>query len=98
MKTAVGEEQVDYLYEHQAEFPGVEIVQIYLRDYPYSSLAAQILGYTGEISPEELKRLRKEATAPATGSARRGSRPPTTRTCAASPGSARSASTRSAGR
>ena len=31
VKTAVGEEQVDYLYEHQAEFPGVRIVQIYLR-------------------------------------------------------------------
>jgi penicillin-binding protein 2 len=60
VKTAVGEEQVDYLYEHKAEFPGVHIAQIYLRGYPYSSLAAQILGYTGEISPEELKRLRKE--------------------------------------
>jgi penicillin-binding protein 2 len=59
VKTAVGEEQVDYLYEHQAEFPGVRIMQIYLRGYPYSSLAAQILGYTGEISPEELKQLRK---------------------------------------
>ena len=60
VKTSVGEEQVDYLYEHQAEFPGVEIVQIYLRDYPYSALAAQVLGYTGEISPEELKRLRRD--------------------------------------
>ncbi len=59
VKTAVGEEQVDYLYEHQSEFPGVEIVQVYLREYPYASLAAQILGYTGEISPEELKQLRR---------------------------------------
>ena len=59
VKSAVGEEQVDYLYEHQSEFPGIRIVQIYLRGYPYSSLAAQILGYTGEISPEELKQLRK---------------------------------------
>ena len=60
VKTAVGEEQVEYLYEHQSDFPGVEVVQIYLRDYPYSSLAAQILGYTGEISPEELERLRSD--------------------------------------
>jgi penicillin-binding protein 2 len=60
VKTAVGEDQVDYLYEHQAEFPGVEIVQVYLRDYAYNALAAQILGYTGEISPEELARLRRE--------------------------------------
>ncbi len=60
VKTAVGEQQVDYLYEHQAEFPGVEIVQIYLRGYPYSALAAQVLGYTGEISPEELDALRRD--------------------------------------
>ncbi len=60
VKTAVREEQVNYLYEHQAEFPGVKIVQTYLRDYSYKSLAAQILGYVGEISPEELKRLRRE--------------------------------------
>jgi penicillin-binding protein 2 len=60
VKTSVREEKVNYLYEHQAEFPGVEIVQVYLRDYEYSALAAQILGYTGEISPEELKRLRRD--------------------------------------
>ena len=44
VKSSVGEEQVNYLYEHQAEFPGVEIVQVYLRDYAYNTLAAQILG------------------------------------------------------
>ncbi len=60
VKTSVGEEQVNYLYEHQAEFPGVEIVQVYLRDYAYEALAAQILGYTGEISPGELERLRRD--------------------------------------
>jgi len=60
VKTSVGEDQVNYLYEHQAEFPGVEIVQIYLRDYAYNALAAHILGYVGEISPEELKRLRRD--------------------------------------
>ena len=60
VKTAVREEQVNYLYEHQAEFPGVKIVQTYLRDYTYQSLAAQILGYVGEISPEELASLRRD--------------------------------------
>ena len=60
VKTSVSEAQVHYLYEHQSEFPGVEISQVYLREYPYKALAAQILGYVGEISPEELKRLRRE--------------------------------------
>ena len=59
VKTSVGEEQVDYLYEHKAEFPGVEVAQVYLRDYRYGTLAAQVLGYTGEISPDELKQLHK---------------------------------------
>jgi penicillin-binding protein 2 len=60
VKTAVGEEQVQYLYEHQSEFPGVEIVQVFLRDYPYNTLAAHLLGNVGEISAEELKRLRRD--------------------------------------
>jgi penicillin-binding protein 2 len=60
VKTSVGEEQVHYLYEHRSEFPGVEIAQIYLRDYEYNSLAAHVLGHVGEISSEELKRMRKD--------------------------------------
>lgn len=55
VKTAVGDDQVDYLLEHQSEFPGLQIQGTSLRSYPYQSLAAQILGYVGEISPDELK-------------------------------------------
>jgi penicillin-binding protein 2 len=60
VKTAVHEDQVQYLYEHQSEFPGVQIQQTYLRHYRYQSLAAQILGYVGEISAAELKRKARE--------------------------------------
>ena len=56
MKTAVGEDQVAYLYEHASEFPGVQIQQTYLRHYPYQSLGAQVLGYVGEVSQGELDR------------------------------------------
>jgi penicillin-binding protein 2 len=59
-KTAVHEDQVMYLEEHRDEFPGVEIVGTYLRDYEYRALGAQVLGYVGEISPEELERLEAE--------------------------------------
>ncbi len=61
VKTAVHEDQVAYLYEHRAEFPGVSIVQTYLRSYEHQALAAQIVGYVGEISAEELDRLRGES-------------------------------------
>ena len=59
VKQGVTEEQVAYLYEHQDEFPGVQIAQTYLRQYPHGALAAQLLGYTGEISAEQLKADRK---------------------------------------
>jgi penicillin-binding protein 2 len=55
VKTAVTEEQVAYLYEHQEDFPGVQIQQTYLRHYPRGSVGAQILGYVGEISAPELE-------------------------------------------
>ncbi len=59
VKTAVGEDQVAYLYEHQADFPGVQIQQTYLRHYPNQALAAQVLGYVGEVSEADLERRPK---------------------------------------
>jgi penicillin-binding protein 2 len=60
VKTAVREDQIMYLYEHRSEFPGVSIDQIFLRDYRFKAIAAQLFGYVGEISAEELKLKRKE--------------------------------------
>jgi penicillin-binding protein 2 len=60
VKTSVGVAQRDYLFEHRSEFPGVEIASVFLRDYQYNTLAAHTLGHVGEISPEELKRLRRD--------------------------------------
>ena len=60
VKTALHEEQVMYLEEHRDEFPGVETTSTYLRDYEYRALAAQLLGYVGEVSSEELERLEGE--------------------------------------
>ncbi|MEJ7566673.1 MAG: penicillin-binding protein 2 [Gaiellaceae bacterium] len=60
IKTAVHEDQVMYLTERVAEFPGVQIVGTYLRDYEHRALAAQILGYVGEISPEELAERKRD--------------------------------------
>jgi penicillin-binding protein 2 len=57
VKTAVHEEQVMYLEEHREAFPGVEIASTYLRDYEFRATAAQLLGYVGEVSQEELDRL-----------------------------------------
>lgn len=44
-----------YFKENSDKFPGVEIVDVFLREYEYGSLAAHILGYTGEIDEDRLK-------------------------------------------
>ncbi len=55
---------VNYLAEHAAQFPGVETPPTYIRHYPYRTLAAQVLGYVGEISSPELKTLAKKGYQP----------------------------------
>ena len=60
VKTGVTYDQVAYLTEHRLDFPGIQIASTYLRHYRYQTLAAQILGYVGEISPQQLKKLGRE--------------------------------------
>jgi penicillin-binding protein 2 len=60
LRVAVHPAKVAYLYEHASEFPGVRIKQTYLRYYNSESLFAQGLGYVGEISEEQLERMRRD--------------------------------------
>ena len=43
-----------YLAEHKANFPGVIEEQTEVREYPHGSMAAQALGYVGELSTQDL--------------------------------------------
>jgi penicillin-binding protein 2 len=59
VQVAVHEEQVDYLAEHNREFPGVQITPTYLRKYNTQALLAHVLGYVGEVSPAQLAAYKK---------------------------------------
>lgn len=58
------QDQIFYLREHNAQFPGVRLAHSYLRKYPYQSLGAQVLGYVGQISAEEYKTMRSRGYQP----------------------------------
>ncbi len=90
VREAVRDDKVRFLLEHQAQFPGVEISEVELRRYEKGNLgrAAPRLRVR-DLRPTSSPSSRSRATRPATGSARSGSSPPTTATCAASPASAR---------
>ncbi|MEY2441104.1 MAG: penicillin-binding protein 2, partial [bacterium] len=55
LKTDVPASTLSFISERPELFPGVKVDETYLRDYPNGSLAAQILGAVGEISPKETK-------------------------------------------
>ncbi|HET7030724.1 MAG TPA: penicillin-binding protein 2 [Candidatus Limnocylindrales bacterium] len=50
--------------ENSTDLPGVEVVVETRRQYPEGPLFAQILGYTGPVSPEQLADLRKQGYLP----------------------------------
>jgi penicillin-binding protein 2 len=53
-----------YLIENAEQFPGVQVVNTYLRSYPQGTLAAQMLGYVSEVSPAQLKQLKRKGYQP----------------------------------
>jgi penicillin-binding protein 2 len=53
-----------YLEERAAAFPGLTLGRSYIRRYPHGSLAAQLLGYDGQISQPELRTMAKQGYEP----------------------------------
>jgi penicillin-binding protein 2 len=56
--------QINYLMENAAAFPGVHLQNSYLRQYPYQSLLAQALGYVGQINEQQYKTLKHRGYSP----------------------------------
>ncbi|HEY5506964.1 MAG TPA: penicillin-binding protein 2 [Coriobacteriia bacterium] len=54
LRTDIPLATASFLVEHAADFPGVSVEEAAVRQYPYGSLAAHVLGYTGEISEAQL--------------------------------------------
>jgi penicillin-binding protein 2 len=59
VKSGVSDLQAAYLSERADDFPGVDVETVPLRYYPHRELAAHVLGYTGEISQQQLDTLAK---------------------------------------
>jgi penicillin-binding protein 2 len=64
LATDVPEEVKIYFDEHAAEYPSVVVARTAVRHYPYGTLAAQTLGYVGQIDDAELSYLRAAGDIP----------------------------------
>ena len=56
--------QVARVEEHRAELPGVSVEVEAIRYYPADSLAAHVLGYTGEVGDKQLETLQGQEYRP----------------------------------
>ena len=75
-----------YIGEHASMFPGVSTVADTNRTYPLGPTGAQMLGYVGQITSQQLQANSRRDTSWATCSGRADSRTSTSRRCGARPG------------
>jgi len=57
VKEDLSRDLVAEIRQHESELTGAEIVSIPVRYYPFKNLAAQAIGYVGEIDPETLAKF-----------------------------------------
>lgn len=65
LRRDVNPDVVFYLEENRRRFPGISVERVFVRDYPFGSRAAHILGSVGEVSGEELKEAQFKDLEPA---------------------------------
>ena len=64
LKRDVPYDLVYYLRENQGRYPGVSVERVYVRQYPQGGVAAHLLGYVREVSPDQLKDPRFDSLEP----------------------------------
>jgi len=52
----IDREQLAALETHLAELPALDVVTVPLRDYPYATLGAHLIGYLNEVNAQDLER------------------------------------------
>jgi penicillin-binding protein 2 len=58
----IDREQLAALETHLAELPALDIITVPLRDYPYATLGAHLIGYLNEVNAKDIERARDPGT------------------------------------
>lgn len=57
MFTEIDRDQLAALETHATDLPGVDVVAVPMREYPYTNLGAHAVGYLNEVNAEDLETL-----------------------------------------
>ena len=55
LKSGLGPGIMTEILEHSSELPGIDVEQVPSRSYPMGALGAHILGYIGDVKPDDLQ-------------------------------------------
>ena len=58
----IDREQLAALETHLAELPALDVITVPLRDYPYATLGAHLIGYLNEVNAQDLERAPDPST------------------------------------
>ena len=58
VKEGIGEDTAVYLLERVEDFPGVDVISEWRREYPYAPTASHVVGYLGAITEETVGQYR----------------------------------------
>ncbi|HXY94012.1 MAG TPA: penicillin-binding protein 2 [Acidimicrobiia bacterium] len=60
----VSDDVAGYVWEHREDFPETQVTSSFLRVYPQGSLAAHVIGYTGQIDAQEYAARKNQGYSP----------------------------------
>ncbi|MCA1597013.1 MAG: penicillin-binding protein 2 [Chloroflexi bacterium] len=60
LMSGVGPAVITHLLEESNELPGVDVEQVPVRSYPMGAVGAHVLGYLGDITAADLKRVKAQ--------------------------------------
>lgn len=64
LRRDVGRYVLYYVEENKGKFPGIDVQTEFVRRYPHGTMAANVLGYTGQIEEDQLKEKRYRGIEP----------------------------------
>jgi penicillin-binding protein 2 len=60
--TGITQDQLSAIKAHQEDLPGVDVIDVPIRYYPYGSMASHLVGYMNEVNGKDIKQLKKTVT------------------------------------
>jgi penicillin-binding protein 2 len=64
VESGISQQQLSAIKAHQDELPGVDVVDVPVRYYPYGNMASHLVGYMNEVNAKDIEKRRETVDDP----------------------------------